>query len=92
MRRPDIEQSGLNTNGLYNSVNMNKRAMTLDMRHPRGKDIFWRLVPKFDVLADNFSPHVMPGWDVTLETLREARADIIFASVSGFGTQGPFSE
>ena len=92
VRRPDIEQSGLNTNGLYNSVNMNKRAMTLDMQHPRGKEIFWRLVPKFDVLADNFSPHVMPGWGVTLETLREARADIIFASVSGFGTQGPFSE
>ena len=92
VRRPDIEQSGLNTNGLYNSVNMNKRAMTLDMRHARGKDIFWRLVPKFDVLADNFSPHVMPGWGVTLETLREARADIVFASVSGFGTRGPFSE
>lgn len=92
VRRPDIEQSRLNTSGLYNSVNMNKRAMTLDMRHPRGKEIFWRLVPKFDVLADNFSPHVMPGWGVTLETLREVRTDIIFASVSGFGTQGPFSE
>ena len=92
VRRPDIEQSRLNTNGLYNSVNMNKRAMTLDMRHPRGKEIFWRLVPKFDVLADNFSPHVMPGWGVTLQTLRKARPDIIFASVSGFGTQGPFAE
>ena len=92
VRRPDIEQSRLNTNGLYNSVNMNKRAMTLDMRHPRGKEIFWRLVPKFDVVADNFSPHVMPGWGVTLQTLRKARGDIIFASVSGFGTQGPFAE
>ena len=92
VRRPDIEQSGLNTNGLYNSVNMNKRAVTLDMRHPRGKEIFWRLVPRFDVVADNFSPHVMPGWGVTLQTLRKAREDIIFASVSGFGTQGPFSE
>lgn len=92
VRRPDIEQSRLNTNGLYNSVNMNKRAMTLDMRHPRGKEIFWRLVPRFDVLADNFSPHVMPGWGVTLETLRAARPDIIFASVSGYGTQGPFAE
>ncbi len=92
VRRPDIEQSRLNTNGLYNSVNMNKRAMTLDMRHPRGREIFWRLVPKFDVIADNFSPHVMPGWGVTLQTLRKARPDIIFASVSGFGTQGPFAE
>ena len=41
---------------------------------------------------DNFSPHVMPGWGVTLQTLRKVRPDIIFASVSGFGTQGPFAE
>ena len=92
VRRDDIEQSPLNTNGMYNSVNMNKRAITLDMTHPRGREIFWRLVPRFDVVADNFSPHVMPSWGVTLETLRAVRQDIVFASVSGFGTRGPFAE
>ena len=92
VRRDDVEQSPLNTNGMYNSVNMNKRAITLDMTHPRGREIFWRLVPRFDVVADNFSPHVMPNWGVTLETLRAARPDIVFASVSGFGTKGPFAE
>ena len=92
VRRDDIEQSPLNTNGMYNSVNMNKRAITLDMTHPRGKEIFWRLVPRFDVVADNFSPHVMPNWGVTLETLRRVKPDIVFASVSGFGTRGPFAE
>ena len=92
VRRDDIEQSPLNTNGMYNSVNMNKRAITLDMTHPRGKELFWRLVPRFDVVADNFSPHVMPSWGVTLETLRAVKPDIVFASVSGFGTRGPFAE
>ena len=92
VRRPDIAQSRLNTNGMYNSVNLNKRAITLDMTHPRGRDLFWRLVPRFDVLADNFSPHVMPNWGVTLETLRAVRPDIVFASVSGFGTAGPLAE
>ncbi len=92
VRRDDVEQSPLNTNGMYNSVNMNKRAVTLDMTHPRGKEIFWRLVPRFDVVADNFSPHVMPNWGVTLETLRRVKPDIVFASVSGFGTRGPFAE
>ena len=92
VRRDDIEQSPLNTNGMYNSVNMNKRAITLDMTHPRGKELFWRLVPRFDVVADNFSPHVMPNWGVTLDTLRAVKPDIVFASVSGFGTRGPFAE
>lgn len=92
VRRDDIEQSRLNTNGMYNSVNMNKRAITLDMTHPRGKEIFWAMVPRFDVVADNFSPHVMPNWGVTLESLRAVKPDIVFASVSGYGTRGPFAE
>ena len=92
VRRDDIEQSRLNTNGMYNSVNMNKRAITLDMTHPRGKEIFWALVPRFDVVADNFSPHVMPNWGVTLGSLRAVKPDIVFASVSGYGTRGPFAE
>ena len=92
VRRDDIEQSPLNTNGMYNSVNLDKRAITLDMTHPKGRDIFWRLVPRFDVVADNFSPHVMPNWGITLASLQAVRPDIIFASVSGFGTAGPFAE
>ena len=92
VRNPKVAQSGINTNGMYNSVNLNKRAVTLDVTHPRGKAMFWRLVPKFDVLVDNFSPHVMTNWGVTLETLREHRPDIVFASVSGYGRQGPLAE
>ena len=92
VRNPEVAQTGINTNGMYNSVNLNKRAVTLDVTHPRGREMFWRLIPRFDVLVDNFSPHVMTNWGVTLETLREHRPDIIFASVSGYGRQGPLAE
>ena len=92
VRNPDIKQNPLNNNGMYNTVNLNKRAITLDMANPRGRDMFWRMIPKFDVLADNFSPHVMGNWGVTMETLREHRKDIIFASVSGYGATGPLAE
>ena len=92
VRNPDIPQTGINTNGMYNSVNLNKRAITLDVTHPRGKAMFWRMIPEFDVLVDNFSPHVMTNWGVTLETLREHRPDIVFASVSGYGRHGPLAE
>ena len=92
VRDASIEQQGINTNGMYNSVNLNKRAITLDVTKPRGKAVFWRLVANFDVLVDNFSPHVTTNWGVTLDTLRERRPDIVFASVSGYGRQGPLAE
>lgn len=92
IRRSDIAQNPLNTNGMYNSVNLNKRAITLDVTSPEGKKIFWDLVPKFDVIADNFSPHVMTNWGVSLESLREVNPSVIFASLSGYGRTGPLSE
>ena len=88
---PSRRQRGWNTMGLYNATNLNKRAITLDMQDPRGAEIFWRLLPGFDVFAESFSPHVMPNWGVTYETLREARPDIIFASLSGYGATGPYT-
>ena len=92
VQNPEIEQHRLNTNGMYNSVNLNKRSLTLDMTHPRGAQIFWDLLPDFDIVADNFSPHVMPNWGITLESLSAKRPGIIWASVSGYGTTGPFAE
>lgn len=92
IRDPEREQNPLNTNGMYNTANLNKRAITLDMTQSRGKEMFWEMVPKFDIIADNFSPHVLPNWGVTLETLREKRPDIILASISGYGTDGPLTE
>lgn len=88
---PEREQSPLNTNGMYNSVNLNKRAITLDMTQPRGREIFWKMLPAFDILAENFSPKVMGNWGITMASLREARPDIIFASLSGYGQDGPLA-
>ena len=92
VRNADIEQAGINTNGMYNSVNLNKRAITLDVTDPKGREMFWSMIPQFDVMVDNFSPHVMTNWGVTLESLHAVRPDMIFASVSGYGRQGPLAE
>ena len=92
IKNPNIKQSPLNTNGMYNSVNLNKRAITLDVTTNKGKEMFWDLIKKFDILVDNFSPHVMSNWGVSLESLRSVRPDIIFASISGYGRQGPLAE
>ncbi len=85
-------QHPLNTQGLYNSVNLNKREISLDLRDPRGKEIFWNLLPRFDVLAENFRPTVMPSWGITLDRLHEARPGMIWASISAYGSDGPYRE
>ncbi|MDE2746296.1 MAG: CoA transferase [Chloroflexota bacterium] len=80
-----------NTQGVYNAVNLNKRGITLDLSTDEGKDIFWRMMPEFDVICENFRPGVLEGWGITLETLAEQRADVILASISGYGVTGPFA-
>ena len=85
------QQHTLNTQGLYNAVNLNKRAITLDLRSDEGKELFWRMVPQFDVVAENFRPGVLDGWGITLDALAKQRADIILARISGYGITGPYA-
>ncbi len=80
-----------NTQGVYNAVNLNKRGITLDLSTDEGKDIFWRMMPNFDVVCENFRPGVLDGWGITLDALAERRPDVILASISGYGVTGPFS-
>ncbi|MYA01254.1 MAG: CoA transferase [Chloroflexi bacterium] len=84
-------QHPVNLQGVYNAVNLNKRGITLDLSTDEGKDIFWRMMPNFDVICENFRPGVLDGWGITLESLAEKRSDVILASISGYGVTGPFS-
>lgn len=90
VRDPAREQHSWNTSGLYNAVNLNKRAITLDLSQPRGLDLFKRLVPAFDVVAENFTPRVMSNLGVGYDVLRTLKSDIILASLSAYGASGPY--
>ena len=85
------DQDPLNCNGMYNAANFNKRAITLDMASEEGLKMFWDMVGNFDVVVDNFAPHVMAKWGITLESLHAIKPSMIFASVSAFGTEGPLA-
>ena len=91
VRNESITQHVPNTQGHYNSVNLHKREIDLDLTHPKGQEILWELIPKFDILIDNFRPSVLPRWGVTLERLHEVRPGMIWASISGYGESGPYS-
>ncbi|HJN52430.1 MAG: CoA transferase [Pseudomonadales bacterium] len=89
---PDKQQHPVNTQGLYNAVNLNKRAITIDMSRDEGKKLFWDLVPNFDVVVENFTPPIMGRWGITLETLAAKRPGVVFASISAYGASGPYAD
>lgn len=89
---PKRDQRRWNLATSYNSVNLNKRAITLDVGTSDGLALFKRLVPLADVVADNFTPTVMRKWGLDYETLRALKPDIIQASLSAYGATGPLKD
>ena len=78
-----------NCNPLYNSVNLNKRCITVDLATPEGVGLFKDLVAHVDFVAENFSPRVMGNLGIDYETLRTIKPDLVMASLSAYGGIGP---
>lgn len=67
----------------------NKKAATLDLRHPRGRELFLQLVAESDVIVENFRPGTLERWDLGYDVLREHNRGIVVVRVSGYGQTGP---
>jgi crotonobetainyl-CoA:carnitine CoA-transferase CaiB-like acyl-CoA transferase len=80
-----------NCNYLYNSVNLNKRCVTLDLQTPECLDLFRRLLPQADFVAENFSPRVLGNLGIGYEQLKAIKPDIILCSLSAYGHDGPWA-
>jgi crotonobetainyl-CoA:carnitine CoA-transferase CaiB-like acyl-CoA transferase len=77
---------------IFQSANLNKRSLTLNLSDPRGRDIALRLAATSDVVIENFTPRVMEQFGLTYEDLREAKPDIIMMRMPGFGLEGPWRD
>ncbi|MBB6122964.1 CaiB/BaiF CoA transferase family protein [Sphingobium subterraneum] len=73
------------------SVNRNKRSIVLDLKSEAGRALVLDLVRKSDVVLENFRPGVMESLGLGYDELRAANPQIIFCSISGFGTKGPMA-
>ncbi len=71
------------------AVNAGKRSITLDLKQPKAIEVIRRLVPKVDVVMENFRPGVMDKLGIGHETLRAINPRLIYCAVSGFGQVGP---
>ncbi len=74
------------------SANRGKRSMTLDLRRPEGREVLLRMLESADVLVENFRPGVLARLGLAPESLLERFPRLVGASISGFGSQGPYAE
>ena len=75
----------------YCAWNSNKRSLALDLRTDEGRDLFMRLVPRFDVFVENYGPGVTERLGIDYETLSAANPRLIYTRIKGFGTTGPYA-
>jgi len=73
-------------------LNANKRGIALDLEDERGRALLLRLLATADVLLESWTPAERARLHLTDEILRHARPDLIHASVTGWGTSGPYAE
>jgi crotonobetainyl-CoA:carnitine CoA-transferase CaiB-like acyl-CoA transferase len=76
----------------FQNLHRNKRSMTLDLKNPKGLEIFRELVKRSDVVVENFRPDVKFRLGIDYESLKPINKRLVYASISGFGQDGPYRD
>jgi len=74
------------------SINRNKKSVVLNLKSPEGRQVFYDLVAKSDVVYDNYRPGVLDRLKIDYETLKRYNPQIICCSISTFGHTGPYRD
>jgi crotonobetainyl-CoA:carnitine CoA-transferase CaiB-like acyl-CoA transferase len=74
--------------GLYNSVNLNKKSVTLDLNRHEGRELFLRLIQQADFFVENFSPRVMKNLRLEYADLMAVKPDLVVVNQGAFGHEG----
>jgi crotonobetainyl-CoA:carnitine CoA-transferase CaiB-like acyl-CoA transferase len=89
MRHYGVMRRGMSSSFLSN--NHGKRSLTVDIKSPAGLEIALKLAATADVLVQNFRPGAIERMGLGEDTVRAAKPDIIYVSISGFGERGPYA-
>ena len=71
-------------------LNRNKKSLGLNMKDPRGREIFMKLAAKADIVTENFRPGVVKKLGIDYPTVSAFNPGVVYASMSGFGQTGPY--
>jgi len=75
----------------FQSLNVGKRSLTVDLSRPEGQALIHRIVPTFDIVMSNYRVGVPAKLNIDYETLKKFRPDLIYATITGFGENGPYA-
>ncbi|HVO35560.1 MAG TPA: CaiB/BaiF CoA-transferase family protein [Gemmatimonadales bacterium] len=84
---PELNDRLMGTSFL--AQNANKKSVTLNLKESEGREVFLKLVRTGDVVVENFRPGVMERLGLSYDRLRQAKPDLIYCAISGFGQTGP---
>jgi crotonobetainyl-CoA:carnitine CoA-transferase CaiB-like acyl-CoA transferase len=76
----------------WENHNRNKRSITIDIAHDKGREILYKLIERADVFLTNRRPYELKRFKLEYETLRQMNPKLIYGSVTGFGRNGPDSD
>jgi len=76
----------------FQNLHRNKRSVTLNLKDPRGVEVLKRLAKTADVLVENYRPDVKHKLGIDYETLAAENPRLVYASISGFGQDGPYRD
>jgi crotonobetainyl-CoA:carnitine CoA-transferase CaiB-like acyl-CoA transferase len=77
--------------GMFLALNRNKRSAVLDLKKPAGRDALLALVPKYDVLLEQFRPGVLDRLGLSHATLRAKNPRLVVCALTGYGQDGPLA-
>jgi formyl-CoA transferase len=83
---------GTSLSWTHQTVNRNKRSLTVDLRTPAGADVVLELLADIDIVVENFKPGTLSRWGIGFEQCRAVKPDIVYVSISGYGQFGPWSD
>lgn len=73
-------------------VNRHKRSLTLNLKSPEGRKVFYQLLPDIDIFVDGFAGDACKRLGIGFDDQRQVKPDIIYLQASGFGTRGPYGQ
>jgi crotonobetainyl-CoA:carnitine CoA-transferase CaiB-like acyl-CoA transferase len=74
------------------NLNRNKKSVALDLKHPEGKALFFRLLDRADVVLENLRVGVVAKLGIDYASVRERQPRVVYCSISGFGQDGPYRD